>query len=207
MRKRATYQDVLDAPEHLLAEIIDGELRLTSRPNFVCALVTSIVRELGRPLRARPGGWLILHWPELHLGDDILVPDIAGWRRERMPLVPDEDEHFTIAPDWVCEVLSPATIELDRVHKLPIYARTGVSYAWLVEPWQRYLEAIRSCGSGWEPIAAHGDLDRARIEPFDAIELELANLWRNIAPSRVDQTPLTSSVAIGQTTGRTCRGG
>jgi hypothetical protein len=179
-KRRATYQDVIDSPEHTVAEIIGGELRLSNRPRSpAIAVASSISDELGPPFkrgRGGPGGWLILNEPELHLGEDIVVPDLAGWRRERMSVVPDA-AFITVPPDWICEVLSRSTEKTDRTEKMPIYASFGVSYAWLVHPRRRTLEAFRLHEGKWLAIAVYKDTDRARIEPFDAIELDLAVLW------------------------------
>ena len=128
--------------------------------------------------RGGPGGWVILDLdePELHLGPDVLVPDLAGWRRERMPTVPDVAA-FELAPDWLCEVLSPSTVAVDRVRKMPVYAREGVTHVWLVDPLARTLEVFRREGPGDARVNAWADEDRVRAEPFDAIELELGILW------------------------------
>jgi Uma2 family endonuclease len=123
-----------------------------------------------------PGGWWILDEPELHLKKDVLVPDLAGWRRARMPKYPDS-AYFTIAPDWVCEILSPSTSSLDRVQKLEIYAREGVSHAWLIDPQARTLEVLRLESGRWTILAAHGGADVVRAEPFGEIELDLSALW------------------------------
>src|SRR5437016_825432 len=132
-KKRATYEDVLRAPEHVVAEIINGELRLSPRPGKPHARATSSLGiELGGPFdrgRGGPGGWIILDEPELHLGEEVVVPDLAGWRRERMPTL-DEAAYFTLAPDWICEALSKSTEADDRADKLPIYAAAGVEHAW-----------------------------------------------------------------------------
>ena len=128
-RRRATYQDVLDAPPHRVAEIVDGTLHTHSRPAMPHARASSMLGiELGGPFdrgRGGPGGWWIVFEPELHLGEDILVPDVAGWRRERMPEYP-ATAYATLAPDWVCEVLSASMRRLDLQGKRPVYApRTG----------------------------------------------------------------------------------
>ena len=179
-RRRATYQDVLDAPEHEVAEIVNGELHLSPRPGGPATSVASTLgEELGPPFkrgRGGPGGWLILDEPELHLGDEIVVPDLAGWRRERMSVVP-EGPFFTIAPDWVCEVLSKSTENFDRAEKMAVYAAFGVTHAWLVHPRRRTLEAFRLHEGKWLTLPVYKDDDKARIEPFDAIELDLAALW------------------------------
>jgi Uma2 family endonuclease len=190
-KRRATYQDVLDSPEHMIAEIIGGELRLSSRPGGPATAVASALGdELGPPFkrgRGGPGGWLILDEPELHLGDQIVVPDLAGWRIERMPVVPD-GAHFTLPPDWICEVLSRSTERSDRQDKMPIYASHGVQYAWLVHPRRRTLEAFRLCDARWLPSGTYKDTDRARIEPFEAIELDLPALWAHVPlPTRASE--------------------
>src|SRR5258706_13873865 len=136
--RRATYQDVLDAPEHKVAEIVDGEIFLSPQPALAHqAVATTLGEELGPPFkrgRGGPGGWLILDEPELHLAADILVPDLAGWRRERLPAVEQDATYLTLAADWVCEVLAPSTERIDRVLKLPAYAAAGVKHAWLIHP-------------------------------------------------------------------------
>jgi Uma2 family endonuclease len=190
-KRRATYQDVIDSPPNMVAEIINGELRLSTRPRPpALAAASTLGEELGPPFkrgRGGPGGWHILDEPELHLGEEILVPDLAGWRRERMPIIPDE-EGIRLAPDWVCEVLSKSTRRADRAEKMPLYASFGIAYAWLVDPRDRTLEAFRLENGRWSAIAVHKDNERARIEPFDAIELDLALLWADVAlPTRAGE--------------------
>lgn len=118
--------------------------------------------------------------PELHLGSDILVPDLAGWRRERMSQLVDDEAYFTLAPDWVCKALSPSTAVLDRTRKLPIYAREHVRYVWFVDPLVRTLEVLGLGSDGWVLAGAWADAARVRAEPFDAIELELGILWQDV---------------------------
>jgi Uma2 family endonuclease len=181
VKRNATYQDVLDAPEHEVAEIVDGDLYLSPRPAAPHASVSSILgEELGPPFRrgkGGPGGWIILDEPELHLRNDVLVPDLASWKRERMPQVEDVP-YFTLAPDWLCEVLSPSTAKLDRARKLAIYAREGVKHVWLVDPHARTHEVLRLEDSHWLLLAVHQDSERVRAEPF---ELDLAVLWSDLA--------------------------
>jgi hypothetical protein len=181
-RRRATYEDVLAAPSHVVAEIVGGILHTQARPRTRHARSAS---RLGGVLdgpfdrgSGGPGGWLLLDEPELHLGadPDIVVPDLAGWRRERMPALPDV-AFLTLAPDWACEVLSPSTEDFDRAEKVPLYARERVSYVWLVDPLVRTLEILRLDGDSYRiATTVRGDA-RVRAEPFDAIELELALLW------------------------------
>ena len=179
-RRRATYQDVLDAPAHQVAEIVDGTLHTHPRPAMPHARASSMLGiELGGPFdrgRGGPGGWWIIDEPELHLGEDILVPDLAGWRRERMPEYPDT-AYVTLAPDWVCEVLSASTRRLDLQGKRPVYAREGVGHVWLVDPTDRTLEAFELREGEWVLIAAAKDDDPISIRPFDAITFSLGDLW------------------------------
>jgi Uma2 family endonuclease len=183
-RRRATYQDVLDAPTHLVAEIIGGQLRLSPRPGGPHTSVATVLgEELGPPFkrgRGGPGGWIILDEPELHLGAEIVIPDLAGWRRERLPAIQNV-AYFTLAPDWLCEVLSRSTEKLDRAEKLPIYAAQGVRHVWLVNPIQQTLEVLQLHDGKWLTLAVHCDDAKVRAEPFDAIELDLADLWADLA--------------------------
>ena len=179
-RRRATREDLLAVPDHMVGEILDGELVVHPRPAIPhAAATTALGEELGPPFkrgRGGPGGWNILFEPELHLGANVLVPDLAGWRRERMPELPATPA-IELAPDWVCEVLSPSTAAIDRAVKLPIYARTGVVHAWLVDPLARTLEVLGLDAGSWRILATWRDDAKVRAVPFDAIELELAILW------------------------------
>jgi Uma2 family endonuclease len=184
VKKAATYADVLAAPPHMVAEVIHGELHLNPRPaKSHGAAASALGEELGPPFKrgkGGPGGWFILDEPELHLQADILVPDLAGWRIERMPAIVDDEPFFSLAPDWVCEVLSPRTAKYDRTDKLEIYARERVTWAWLVDPLQRTLEALKRADERWPLLGTWRDAARVRAEPFDAIELELAALWHGV---------------------------
>lgn len=191
-KRRATYQDVLDAPAHVVAEIVGGELHLSPRPAGPANTAGSILNALLLPPfmlggNGGPGGWIIVSEPELHLQGEIVVPDLAGWRIERLPLVPDA-AFISVVPDWVCEVLSPKTERFDRAEKMPLYARLGVGHAWLVHPRRKTLEAFRLHQQMWLAIGVYKDQDRARIEPFEAIELDLATLWAHVAlPTRASE--------------------
>ena len=182
-KRQATYDDVLAAPEHKVAEILDGELFLSPRPANPHARASSVLgiqiggpfdREPGDP--AQPGGWLLLFEPELHFGQDVVVPDLAGWRRERMARIPDAP-WFELAPDWLCETLSPSTARIDRGRKLRIYAREGVRHVWLLDPIARTLEVLALEGHRWSIAAVHSGSGAVRAEPFAVIELDLARLW------------------------------
>jgi len=182
----ATYDDLVKLPDHVVAEIVDGELHASPRPAPVHAIAgSSLGAVIGNPYslgRGGPGGWWILDEPELHLGPDVLVPDLAGWRRTRMPHPPDT-AYFPLAPDWICEVLSPSTAVLDRARKLGIYAREGVAHAWLVDPLARMLEVLRLEGGRWTLLATHAGNAVERVEPFVEIDLELRLLWDDTVDS------------------------
>jgi Uma2 family endonuclease len=182
-RKPATYADLEALPDNVVGELIDGVLYASPRPAGPHAIGAS---HLGGVLimpfvagQGGPGGWVILDEPELHLGDDVLVPDVAGWHRERMPN-PREYVAFPVPPDWVCEVLSPSTKALDRQKKLPIYAREGVRHVWLMDPQARTLEVFRLEGPDYVLLATHSGAGHIRAEPFEAIELHLPFLWGDL---------------------------
>lgn len=180
VKRRATYEDLLAVPAHRVAEIIDGVLVTSPRPAARHAWASSSLGgELHGPFmrgRGGPGGWILLDEPELHLGADVLVPDLAGWRRERMPELP-ETSAFELAPDWVCEVLSPSTAATDRAEKMPIYARERVTNMWLVDPIARTLEVCRLEQGRWVLLATWRDDAKVRAEPFADFELDLSGLW------------------------------
>lgn len=181
-RRRATYEDLLRVPDILIAEIVDGELVTSPRPASPHAQVASAINQDLGPFSRRPGGpggpggWWILFEPELHLGADILVPDLAGWRRERMPVLQNVP-YFELAPDWVCEVVSPSTARIDRVRKMPIYAREQVGHLWLVDPIMHTLEVYRLEGQRWVVASTHGGAESVRAEPFETVELDMSRWW------------------------------
>jgi Uma2 family endonuclease len=179
-RQPATYADLLKVPDHFVAEIVDGDLYTSPRPAPRHADASS---GLGGALRGPfdrgrggPGGWRILGEPEVHLVRDIVVPDIAGWRRERLPDLPDQ-AYFSIAPDWICEVVSPSTAALDRVKKMSVYAREGVPHAWLVDPIAQTIEVLRLENARWSIVSTCAGADVVRLQPFEAIDLDLTLLW------------------------------
>ncbi|MDC0676327.1 Uma2 family endonuclease [Sorangium atrum] len=178
----AAFQAV---PDEMVAEILDGELHTFPRP---ARPHTRTASRLGRRLGpfdddpGEPGGWVILDEPELHLGPrpDKVVPDLAGWRRERMPdaLGPeDAPAHYNVAPDWVCEVISPRTERVDRGKKMRIYRREGVRHAWLINPVAQTLEVYRLDDGPWSLLDTYEGDEIVRPEPFEAVELPLASLW------------------------------
>ena len=179
-RRSVLYAELEKLAPNVVGEVVAEELYVSPRPAARHARAASV---LGSKLiglfdqgRGGPDGWLLLFEPELHLGEDVLVPDLAGWRRERMPEMPDVAA-FTLAPDWVCEVLSPSTAALDRARKMTVYAREGVRHLWLVDPVLQTLEVFRLEHGGWFLLGTHVHEARVRAEPFEALELELAALW------------------------------
>ena len=176
----ATYEDLMKVPEHMVAELIDGELYTSPRPagphTYTASALIGILAPAFMFGRGGPGGSWILTEPELHFRENVLVPDLAGWRREHMPAIP-QNHIFDIVPDWACEVISPTNGRLDRIKKMPTYGREGVPYLWIVDPLQQTLEAYRLADDAWQLFATHCENEVVRVAPFDAIDIELALLW------------------------------
>lgn len=176
------YDELCALPDSVTGEILSGQLHTMPRPSGRHGVAgRGLGIDLGGPYdfgRGGPGGWWIIDEPEIHFIRDteVAVPDLAGWRRERMPQVPD-DHRFEVVPDWVCEILSPSTARKDRFIKLPLYAKYGVAHAWLVDPEAHTLEAYELRGGFWTLIATLQDDAPVRVAPFDAIEFSLADLW------------------------------
>ena len=176
----ASFDDLVGLSDRVVAEILDGELHASPRPApRVAAATVTLGRMLFRPPGSRedPGGWQILSEPELHLGADILVPCLAGWRGSRLPELPDT-AYFSLPPDWVCETASSGTASF-RARKLAIYADERVSHAWLLDPVARTIEARRLDNGRWTSVATHTGHETVNLEPFEAIDLPLALLWRD----------------------------
>jgi Uma2 family endonuclease len=186
--RRATYADLEAVPANQVAELIEGTLYVMPRPAPRHSSAASrLTMKIGGPFdlgERGPGGWRILIEPELHFPDpskpgeiNALVPDIAGWRLERMPVLPST-AYFTLAPDWVCEVISTSTETHDREVKMPIYARERIPHAWLLDPLKRTLEVHTLDANGrWSAPVIHVNVDVVRAPPFDAIGLDLSALW------------------------------
>lgn len=187
----ATYQDVLDAPEDMVAEIVDGALSLQPRPAPRHTLAASgLGVEIGGPFyrgRGGPGGWWILDEPELHFSPHVVVPDLAGWRRERMPELP-ETAYFELAPDWVCEVLSPSTRTHDQIAKRRIYEENRVEYLWFVDPDARTLQAFRLTDQGLLLTGMVEGDEEVALPPFDAVPFGLGALWPPDPPEPEPET-------------------
>lgn len=181
-RSPATYEDLLALPSNVVGELVAGELYASPRlaPRHAAA-ASALGEELGPPFkrgRGGPGGWMILWKPELHLGGDALVPDLASWRRTRMPEMPVDLPYFVLSPDWVAEVTSPSTAALDRGPKLAAYARARVPHVWIIDPLAQVLEVLELDGATYGIIMVASGEQKVRAIPFDAIELDLAVLWQ-----------------------------
>ncbi|MCA9566270.1 MAG: Uma2 family endonuclease, partial [Myxococcales bacterium] len=175
-----TYADLLDLPDNVVGEIVAGELHVSPRPAPRHANATSV---LGGRMNTRwqlgeggPGGWWILDEPELHLGDDILVPDLGGWRRETLPSLP-ETAWFSVRPDWACEVISPSTARLDRGPKMDAYRAAGVPWLWIVDPVLRTLEVHEHSASGYVRVFFAADDAEVDPPPFGGVPFPLGSLW------------------------------
>ncbi len=182
VRKLSLYDQLMDLPENLTGEILNGQVHTQPRPAGPHAVVeSSLEYELFGPFhkgKGGPGGWWIIVEPEVHFVRDteVVVPDVAGWRRKRMPDIP-RDHRFEVVPDWVCEILSPSTASKDRQVKMPIYAHWGVQHAWLVDPLARTLEAFELQNGVWVQLDGFKNDDRVSIAPFAEISIALADLW------------------------------
>ena len=179
-RVPATYADLEAVPEHLVAEILDGALVTHPRPAPKHAVAASLLGvEIGDAFqrgRSGPGGWVLIDEPELHLGEDVIVPDLAGWRRERFPGLPEE-AYFETPPDWVCEVLSPSTERYDRNIKRRVYSRAKVSFCWLLDPRAEIVEAFTLSADKWVLNGVFSGQEAVSAAPFEAISFPLASLW------------------------------
>ncbi len=180
----AVYEDLFDLPENVVGEILNGILETHPRPAPGHARASSslggfVINPFDHGING-PGGWWILDEPELHLNTDIMVPDLAGWRRERMPTLP-ETAWFECVPDWVCEVISPSTGRTDRAVKMPLYAHYGVKHLWIVDPDLKVLEAYElqenPSGNKWLLLKTLSNDQTVSLPPFDAIEFDLSMLW------------------------------
>ena len=191
-KRQATYADIETAPEHLVAEIINGELFTHPRPSLRHGVTaTSLVDELTGPFqkgRGGPGGWVFAIEPEIKFSENILVPDIAAWRRERLPGIPTRN-FIEIAPDWICEVLSGSTEKRDRSLKKDIYAAGNVQHLWLIDPRLQLLEVFQLRDALWTNLGTWNSDDEVRAAPFDAISFSLADLWPLDKPLGFNEDP------------------
>lgn len=191
-KKRATYADIEAAPPHLVAEIIDGTLMTHPRPSpRHGAAASALGARLSDPFQfgnGGPGGWVFVVEPEIKFGGDILVPDIAGWRRERLKAYPEKN-YFTTIPDWVCEVLSGSTEKRDRTLKMRIYGKAGIPHFWLIDPRLQILEAFENRNSHWTKTGDWNSDDEVRAPPFEAFSFSLADMWPLDRPLGFQEDP------------------
>lgn len=182
-----TYEDYLALPEGTKAELIDGVIYMTPQPrgrhvraaSYLGARLLVSFGARAETSAEGPGGWWIFDEPECHLATDrrVVVPDIAGWRRERMPSPPDDSHKFLVVPDWVCEVLSPSTAGRDTIVKMPKYREAGVAWAWIVDPVERHIDVYKADGDEWREVARADGNATVRLPPFDDVELDLEPMW------------------------------
>lgn len=191
-KRPATYADLEAVPEHLVAEIIDGELMTHPRPSpRHGGAANALGYELTGPFQKAnggPGGWVFFIEPEIKFGGDLLVPDIAGWRRERLPTYPERN-FFEIVPDWLCEILSGSTERRDRTLKMRIYGAAGIPHFWLIDPRLQMLEAFENSSGRWTKFGDWNSDDTVRAPPFDAIQFNLAGLWPLDPPLGMNEDP------------------
>jgi len=172
------YEQIRALPEHVTGEILEpGVLRTMSRPARPHRRThTSILRGLdGFDANFGGKGWWIEIEVEIRFpGGRLAVPDLSGFRVERVPELPDENP-LHILPDWCCEILSPTTERVDRMVKLPLYARSGVPWIWLVDPNLHTIEVFETIDGRPALTAVGGDLDNAHLPPFG--DLDISTWW------------------------------
>jgi Uma2 family endonuclease len=178
--------DVILEIDRRITEVIAGVTYTSPLPYGSCArAIGMIARRIGLAFDdgiIGPSGWWVAIEPELHISDDVIVPDVSGWRRERVPEYLTGDA-WEVAPDWVCEVLSPHTARLDRIRKLPLYAQYDIAWAWLVDPTLQSLEIFRLERGQWVLTATYAGDEIIRPEPFDAVDFPLGSLWLTPSPA------------------------
>lgn len=180
-RPAATYADVLAAPPDQVAELVSGALHLQPRPRMrhghaMLRLTGRLERAFGDDLGDDEGDWYFAIEPEIHLGSNVVVPDIAGWRRENLP--DDLDvAYMEVAPDWLCEVLSASTRNFDLTEKRAVYGRAGVRHLWFVDPQSKTLEAFENRDGAWVLLDALGGEAAVALPPFAELSFPLETLW------------------------------
>lgn len=178
---KANYNDLYKIPESMIGEIIDGELFAIPRPspqhsNVVFELCGELWGPYKRGKDGSTGGWIFLIEPEIQFGEDILVPELAGWEKDKLSKPPEEN-FISVSPDWICEVLSYRTMRIDRIKKMPIYAKFHVSFLWLIDPLTKILEVFKLESNKWVLSCTAIEDDKFKAEPFEHIEINLKNLW------------------------------
>ena len=192
LRRPATYADIEALPPNIVGEIIDGTLVTHPRPSPRHAAAShALAGALANPFQkgsGGPGGWVFFVEPELHLGSHVVVPDMAGWRRERLTAYP-ETNYFQTAPDWICEVLSGSTERRDRGPKRRIYGEFGVGHLWMIDPRFQMLEVFGLSGTGWSLIGTWNADEIVSAPPFEAISFPIADLWPLDRPLGFEEDP------------------
>jgi len=187
----ATYADLRAVPAHLVAEIIDGAIRTRSHGHAQPAMARTVLLTTLRPLaltRNHPEArWQLLHLPELHLGKDVLVPDLAAWHVERLPTLPDD--HFVLRPDWVCEFTGYQAEAKALQAKLALYASYGVEHLWTIDLVGREFQAFELHANRWNLVATASRPDIVSASPFEAISFSLADLWPLDKPLGLSESP------------------
>jgi Putative restriction endonuclease len=187
--KQATYADIEALPPHVVGEILFGSLHTQPRPARRHAAAASSVGAILKPPfefgNSGPGGWIIIDEPELHLGPHVVVPDLAGWRSERL-VGKGDGAYFDEVPDWICEVQSPSTRRADLGPKRRIYATNEVPYLWYIDPIQQTLEVFKRQTQDWLLTHTFGGADEVCAPPFDALTFDLKLLWPFDKPFETD---------------------
>jgi Uma2 family endonuclease len=178
---KTTYEQWLELPDNITGEIISGDLIASPRPGPKHSNVsTALGVKVGGPFQygegGGPGGWIILFEPEIHIKDDIVVPDFAGWKRERLSKPPDE-AYFSTVPDWICEILSPSSVKTDRIIKQQLYLSWKINHYWIVDPILKSVEILERAAENWVVKGLYSENDKMRAPPFDMVEIDLKSLW------------------------------
>lgn len=186
-QKKATYADIQRLPDALRGEILAGELYVAPRPSPIHQkAMTKMTVQLGGHLGGNEGderGWIFLTEPELHLNDEVIVPDLAAWKAKRVTSQFYSQAWVSVTPDWICEIQSPSTARIDRITKRRIYLGLQIPYYWLVDPLAKTLEALKKNENHWIEVGFHGGDEKVRIEPFQDLEIELSTFWPPESPA------------------------
>ena len=181
VKSKSVLEQWQELPDNVIGEIVSGELHVSPRPspkhsNSASGIIDQLRTPFHNGRNGGPGGWIILMEPEVHMESHIMIPDVAGWKRERIPQIPEE-AFFTLAPDWVCEVISPSTAKLDRVKKMPIYAEKEIKHCWIIDPLAKTLEIFENDHFQWKLIGTYSENDNVKVEPFTDVVFTINEIW------------------------------